>query len=39
MSRNREPGGYETWLGTNQVEIQAAPKIVDTLLQMLAQLK
>jgi hypothetical protein len=32
-------GGYETWLGTNQVEIKAAPKIVDTLLQMLAQLR
>jgi hypothetical protein len=32
-------GGYETWLGTNQVEVQTAPKIVDTLLQMLAQLK
>lgn len=33
-----ELGGYETWLGTNQVEIQTAPKIVDMLLQMLAQL-
>jgi len=32
-------GGYETWLGTNQVEVRAAPKIVDALLQMLAQLK
>jgi hypothetical protein len=36
---HHELGGYETWLGTNQVEIQAAPKIVDALLQMLAQLK
>jgi hypothetical protein len=36
---HHELGGYETWLGTNQVEIQAAPKIVDTLLQMLAQLE
>ena len=34
-----ELGGYETWLGTNQVEVQAAPKIVDPLLEMLAQLK
>jgi hypothetical protein len=32
-------GGYETWLGTNKVEAQAATKIVDTLLQMLAQLR
>lgn len=32
-------GGYETWLGTNQVEVGAAQKIVDALLQMLAQLK
>jgi hypothetical protein len=32
-------GGYETWLGTNQVEVQAAPKIVDTLLQMLGQVR
>ena len=32
-------GGYETWLGTNQVEVGAAQKIVDTLLQMLTQLK
>jgi hypothetical protein len=35
---HHELGGYETWLGTNQVEIGAAPKIVDTLLQMLGQL-
>jgi neutral ceramidase len=36
---HHELGGYETWLGTNQVEVQTAPKIVDLLLQMLAQLK
>lgn len=36
---HHELGGYETWLGTNQVEVQAAAKIADTLLQMLAQLK
>ena len=34
-----ELGGYETWLGTNQVEVQTAPKIVAMLLEMLAQLK
>jgi hypothetical protein len=32
-------GGYETWLGTNRVEVQAAPRIVDTLLGMLGQLR
>ena len=31
-------GGYETWLGTNMVEIGAAPKIVDRLLLMLRSL-
>lgn len=36
---HHELGGYETWLGTNRVEIQAAPKIVDTLLEMLPVLK
>ncbi len=36
---HHELGGYETWLGTNQVEVQAAPKIVDTLLRMLGELK
>jgi hypothetical protein len=36
---HHELGGYETWLGTNQVEVEAAPKIVETLLQMLGQLR
>ncbi|MFC1794521.1 hypothetical protein ACFL3Q_13140 [Planctomycetota bacterium] len=31
-------GGYETWMGTNNVEIQAAPKIKRHLLSMLGQL-
>ena len=31
-------GGYETWLGTNKVEEQASVKIVDTLLEMFAEL-
>lgn len=34
-----ELGGYESWLGTNQVEVQAASKIVTMLIQMLAELK
>jgi hypothetical protein len=32
-------GGYETWLGTNAVEIQAAPKIVSMLLSMFEKLR
>ncbi|MBM4026622.1 MAG: hypothetical protein FJ280_14655 [Planctomycetes bacterium] len=35
--RHHELGGYETWLGTNNVEIQAAPKIVQSLLTLLQQ--
>ncbi|MFH1716647.1 MAG: neutral/alkaline non-lysosomal ceramidase N-terminal domain-containing protein [Planctomycetota bacterium] len=34
-----ELGGYETWLGTNRVEIQAAPKIVRTLMRMSEKLE
>lgn len=32
-------GGYETWLGSNKVEIQATVKIVDALLGMCAEWK
>ncbi len=32
-------GGYETWLGTCNVEIEAAPKIVACLLGMLQELR
>jgi hypothetical protein len=32
-------GGYETWLGTNTVEIQAAPKIVSMLISMFDSLR
>ncbi|OHB78677.1 MAG: hypothetical protein A2V98_03365 [Planctomycetes bacterium RBG_16_64_12] len=32
-------GGYETWLGTNTVEIEAAPKMIDRLIVMLSSLK
>jgi hypothetical protein len=34
-----ELGGYETWLGTNFVEIEASEKIRNTLLQLLLQLR
>ena len=36
---HHELGGYETWLGTNQVEVQAAPRIVAALLEMLERLR
>ncbi|MDQ3621525.1 MAG: neutral/alkaline non-lysosomal ceramidase N-terminal domain-containing protein [Verrucomicrobiota bacterium] len=32
-------GGYETWLGTNRVEVEASRKIVATLLELLGALK
>ncbi|NLX95154.1 MAG: hypothetical protein GXY83_03150 [Rhodopirellula sp.] len=34
-----ELGGYETWLGTSKVEVQASTKIVDALLEMFSELK
>ncbi len=37
--RHFELGGYETWMGTNNVEPQAAPKIVGALLEMLGDLR
>lgn len=36
---HHELGGYETWLGTNKVEVQAAGKIVETLAGMLRELQ
>jgi len=32
-------GGYETWLGTNKVEIEASTKLTAALLEMLGELK
>jgi hypothetical protein len=32
-------GGYETWLGTNRVEVEASRKIADCALELLASLK
>ncbi len=37
--RHFEFGGYETWMGTNNVEPQTAPKIVKALLDMLGELR
>jgi hypothetical protein len=33
-----ELGGYETWLGTNKVEIQASVKIVERLMQLFEEI-
>ncbi len=37
--RHHALGGYETWLGTSKVEIEAAPKIVRALMELFQQLK
>ena len=37
--KQHEFGGYETWLGTNKVEIQAASKIVRALTGMFKRLR
>jgi hypothetical protein len=37
--RHFELGGYETWPGTNNLEPQAAVKVMDALLEMAIQLK
>jgi hypothetical protein len=37
--RQHALGGYETWLGTNRVEVQASEKIVRRLLEMMGQLQ
>jgi neutral ceramidase len=37
--RQHALGGYETWLGSNRVEIEASTKIVDRLLEMFTRLQ
>ncbi len=32
-------GGYETWLGTSNLEVEAASKIVETILQLLEEVR
>jgi neutral ceramidase len=32
-------GGYESWIGTNRLEVQASVKIVDALLAMVGEMK
>lgn len=36
---HHELGGYETWLGTNRLEVQASVKITNRLLEMLESMK
>ena len=38
-AKQHELGGYETWLGTSRFEPQAAEKMLDTLLEMAAQVR
>lgn len=37
--RHHALGGYETWMGTNRVEVEASEKIVKTLLELFGELK
>jgi hypothetical protein len=37
--RHHELGGYETWLGTNRLEVHASDKMLATLLDMTASMK
>ncbi|WP_435018198.1 hypothetical protein TA3x_000144 [Tundrisphaera sp. TA3] len=37
--RHHALGGYETWLGTSKVEVDAAPKIVAALMDLFRQLR
>src|ERR1043165_4459630 len=36
--RQHELGGYETWLGTNRLEVQASEKMLSALLEMVTEL-
>jgi hypothetical protein len=38
-ARHHKLGGYETWLGTNRVEVQAAAKIVEGILALSNELR
>lgn len=39
MAEQHELGGYETWTGTNRLEIEASSKIVDTLMRFFHEMK
>ena len=36
--RQHQLGGYETWLGTNRLEVTASDKLLDTLIEMAKEL-
>ena len=38
-ARQFELGGYETWLGSSAFEPHASEKILDTLLEMVAEVR
>jgi neutral ceramidase len=37
--RQHELGGYETWMGTNRVQLDASEKITQTILELMNELK
>jgi hypothetical protein len=37
--RHHELGGYETWLGTNRLEVRASERMLDALLEMTESIK
>lgn len=37
--RQHRLGGYETWLGTNRLELQASDKMLESLLEMTSEVK
>ena len=37
--KQHELGGYETWLGTNRLEVQASDKMLAALLEMTAAIR
>jgi hypothetical protein len=37
--RHHKLGGYETWLGTNRLEIEASDKLLAALLEMAKELQ
>ena len=36
--RQHKLGGYETWMGTNRVQLDASELITETILEMMTQL-
>jgi hypothetical protein len=37
--RQHELGGYETWMGTNRVQLDASERITEVILELMAELK